>query len=477
MAFTEFCCRSGGSNLNGGHLNSNLEPATGAVYSTTNGGWNGTTTFTPTDGSTPANTVTVGDFASVYLDGATVAVYIARVTTVNAGVNGTIILSSTAKAGSAPTSLGSGRSINVGGAWKGPNAAEGFPFTLIHQAATNVAGDFPRVNYKNDAQYNIIAGISVTNANCIHEGYTGSFGDGGRAVIDGGTSGASYVLLTDSVANSVACYKNIIFQNNGATGNANGALVNGGRSQVIGCVFNNVMGFGLSNSAGNNIIECEAYACNKSNTATTGGFLSGASYVRCISHDNSGSNSVGFDTSANTTYIGCIADTNGSHGFSLRTAGAITVINCDAYNNGGAGFFSNAQTSIYYANCNSVKNATWGIDSSGTIGGHIHNCAFGAGTQANASGQTRSVSGASGNLQLIQIITYANDITPWVDPANGDFRINVTAAKGTGRGTFTETASSYAGTVGYPDVGAGQHQETAAGGLLTHPGMAGGMRS
>ena len=37
---------------------------------------------------------------------------------------------------------------------------------------------------------------------------------------------------------------------------------------------------------------------------------------------------------------------------------------------------------------------------------------------------------------------------------NGDFRINLTAAKGTGRGTYMQTAASYTGTVGYPDVGA-----------------------
>jgi hypothetical protein len=53
-------------------------------------------------------------------------------------------------------------------------------------------------------------------------------------------------------------------------------------------------------------------------------------------------------------------------------------------------------------------------------------------------------------------VTYANDVTPWTDPANGDFRISLAAAKGAGRGTYTQTAASYAGTVGYPDIGAAQ---------------------
>jgi hypothetical protein len=74
-------------------------------------------------------------------------------------------------------------------------------------------------------------------------------------------------------------------------------------------------------------------------------------------------------------------------------------------------------------------------------------------------------------------VTYANDVTPWVDPANGDFRINLAAAKGAGRGTFTQTAASYTGTIGYPDIGAAQHLEASAGGGLNVVGGRGGVIS
>ncbi len=59
-------------------------------------------------------------------------------------------------------------------------------------------------------------------------------------------------------------------------------------------------------------------------------------------------------------------------------------------------------------------------------------------------------------------ITYAADVTPWVDPANGDFRITLAAAKSAGRGSFTQTQSSYTGTIGYPDIGAAQSASTNA---------------
>jgi len=83
-----------------------------------------------------------------------------------------------------------------------------------------------------------------------------------------------------------------------------------------------------------------------------------------------------------------------------------------------------------------------------------------AGTQANGSADTPGAIVQSG------AVTYGSNLTPWVDPANGDFRINLTAANWAGRGAFTETASSYAGTVGFPDIGAAQ-SKTGSGGTFS----------
>lgn len=442
------CNASTGANINAGDNTAN------GVVTSTNGAWSTITNiFTATSG-TPFSGVSVGDFASLYADGATVSAYVARVTAIGSG-GLTLTLSSTAKSGTAPTTAGIGISCTTGGVWKGPNAAVSFPFGFITAAQTNVAGDVPRVNFKNNATYSITAAMTHSLAGPTQfEGYTTTPGDGGRAIIDGGTSGTSYILLT--VSNVQATLRNLIFANNGATGSASGISVSQtNRAYVIGVVVHDVRGAGHDGDAIR--IECEAYNCNQSNTASLGGFRC-ATAINCMAHDNAGSNSLGFTTNAVPgRFIDCIADSNGSHGFGVSGAATdITLTGCDAYNNGGAGLFQQAAIS-YAKNCNFLKNGTYGVATSGTAPLFLFNCGFGSGTQVNTSGTVQTTT------QLIETgrITYPADVTPWVDPANGDFRINLAQAKGVGRGTFVQTQASYAGTVGYPDVGAAQHQDTS----------------
>ncbi len=148
----------------------------------------------------------------------------------------------------------------------------------------------------------------------------------------------------------------------------------------------------------------------------------------------------------------------------LTTGGYASISQCDFYNNG---FFGIDTTStggvvVEIENCNFIKNGTFGILSdagSNLRHGYIRNCAFGSGTQTNSSG---GIDARLTGVLESGSITYAADVTPWVDPANGDFRINLTAAKSVGAGSFTETASSYAGTIGYPDIGAAQSASTNA---------------
>lgn len=482
MAFTEFFCRSGGSNLNGGGLSTGAEPNTTPVYSGV-GDSDGTSVFTPSDGSTPASTVTVGDFASVYVTiGATVAVFIGRVTTVAAGVNGAITCSTTAKSGTFPAASAGAHTItcNVGGAWKGPNAASGFPFGFVTSTLTDSSNDSPRINFKNDATYSITAAITHSGNGPIRfQGYTGSPADGGKGIIDGGTSGTSYVLMTVSGTN--VDLADMILQHNGATGTANGASFSGSECTIRGCVVNNVLGSGFACSGTSNVfLECEAYTCNTSNTSNAAGFTpTGGTnmLIRCISHDNSGSNNLGFNMSG-AIAINCIADTNGKTGFFLNTGTLDMLYGCDAYNNvgDGADIANAALASFVIENCNFVKNGTggtgYGINSSGSStarNGSIRNCGFGSGTQANTTGAIASFTG----INVVGTVTYASGVTPWVDPANGDFRINLATAKNAGRGTFTQTAASYTGTVGYPDIGSAQHLD--AGGILINPGMSGGL--
>lgn len=472
MAFTEFVCRSGGSNMNGGALSSNAEPAVTPVYSFTNGGWNSTTgVYTPTSGN-PSLTAAVGDYANVFIDGATTPSFIGRVTAVSSS---TLTVSTSAKGGTAPTTAGTGISINVGGAWAGPSGSVAFPWTFATGAMVNAAGDHMRVNLKNDQTHSITATITHALVGPVtFQGYGTTFGDYGKTTIDGGTTGASYVLLTLSV-NGVDRTRlvDLIFQNNGATGNAAGISGLGDpRTTVNRVVVNSIRGDGYSGAGRLN--DCEAYACNQSNTANFAGFnlANGAVIRRCIAHDNVGSNGNGFYSQGTSpTLIECIADSNGSHGMSFNNITNFTVVKCDLYNNAGDGIrHITATTVANIESSNFVGNGGFGINLPATATGNMWNNGFGD----NVSGATQNTS----RMAESDTVTYGTGTTPWIDPANGDFRIDPTSlAKGAGRSSFTQTASGYAGTTGYPDIGAAQHQDAGGGsaGLLVNPGMSGGM--
>lgn len=463
MAFTEFYCNaSTGSNVNAGSTTG------AAALSLTGGDWvSATGVFTKTGAITG---VSVGDFAAVRVDAATVAARIGRVTAVTAN---TITISTTAGSGSLADQTAT-CSVEVGGVWKGPNAAVGFPLNFITNACTNSSADTVRVNLKNNATYSITAEVlrSSLAGPIVFQGYTTTAGDGGRATIDGGTSGASYKLLRLSSSNYVRL-ADLIFQNNGATGSAQGIDLSDGASGFTShfrLVVNNVRGAatGIGNRA--SLVECEFYGCNQSNTASTGIVTLGAAscaLIRCVIHDNSGSGSIGCTSggaSGEVAIIGCIFDTNGSHGLHVTADGGYVVMGCEFYNNGGDGLRDSSTNSDSFSlqNCNFIKNGGYGVNdtqaSSSRRIGQMLNCGFGSGTQANTSGAT-----ATGSLSAAQVsgtVTYATDVTPWVDPANGDFRITLAAAKGAGRGSFTQTAASYAGTVGYPDIGGAQHLDS-----------------
>lgn len=451
-AFTEFYAQTTGSNLNAG---SDVNDA--AELTSSNGNWDSTTGVFICLGTPNLSGVTVGEWASIYTDGASVGVFVGRITAV-VDATDTITVSLTAKSGTPPSTSATARTIKVGGAWKGPNAAENFPFGFVQSTMSNAAADVPRVNFK-VGTYTVTAAVAHANAGPLRfQGYTSSPGDLGRATLTDSTTAASYVLFTLSVAN--VDIADFIFASAFSSGTSDGVSITGAECTFSRCVAHDFRAGGFNSTVATFFNECEAYLCGKANGAGVSGFTTTGFLINCVSHDNAGSNVIGFNIPA-ATAINCIADTNGKDGFRSSSSIGGTLINCDAYNNGGAGvdFTSTSAMTFTIQNCNLVKNGTWGINSSGSLvlrNGSIVNCGFGSGTQANTSGTV--VTGLTG-ISEMGSVNYASDVTPWVDPANGDFRINLAAAKGTGRGTFTETQASYTGTIGYPDIGAAQHFE------------------
>jgi hypothetical protein len=427
--------------------------------------------FTVASGDPAADGVAVGDFASVYADGSMTTGFVGRVT---ARTTTTITVSLSVVMGTPPSTGTGDRTLKIGGAWQGPTGATSWPIGTTIAGLTNVAGNPPRVNLKNDATYSISTGLTIaTNGRRRYQGYTTSYGDGGRATIDGSTNAIVLVAISAVFVQ----FMDFILSNNGTSGTNAGLSISASRVLVQNVVAHDIRGSGLTTTSDTAFIECEAYACNGSNSSALGGIVGAmtGTAIRCISHDNSGGNGNGFVNLG--VMNGCIGESNAGAGV-LVSAGGNTLKNaCDFYNNSGSGInISNSGAGLQIISCNFVKNGAYGIAvASGGVQLVTTNCGFGAGTQANTSGniqsQATSLESESGN------VNYASDVTPWVDPANGDFRINLAAAKGAGRGTFTQTASSYAGTVGYPDIGAAQHQDSGGGGgIPIARGMHGGMR-
>lgn len=466
--FTEFYVQTTGSNLNAGSTNSDS-----ASVTSTNGDWGNAVAnrFTAASG-TPFSGVSVGDWASVYLDAATVTGYIARVTAVNGG--GTSVdLSTTAISGTAPATGATGRTCKIGGAWKGPNGTEAFPFGFLSWAATDASNHAPRCNIKGGTNYNISAAMThaVTGANVaatIFEAYTSTVGDGGIAVIDGGSPGGStYTMLTVSV-NRITV-KGIQVQNNG-TGSPGGANGDGFRMTGGGCLLRNCIAVNIRRSGifigGNNqAVECEAANCQTSNTASGGSFgginigSSAARAVRCISHNHTaGSNSHGFVITAAGVLRSCISANNAGDGYRSTATGTVAISACDAYNNTGTGlnFASGPATPTVAVveNCNFYKNGGYGIIFRASTVGALLSCTFGRGTQINTSGDI-SVSEPCGIRESGTKYLTA-DTTPWSDPTTGDFRLASSEVVGAGRGRFLITKSGYGPTTGYTDIGAAQ---------------------
>lgn len=462
MAFSEFYCNAAtGNNLNAGDTESDTP-----VLSVRDMNWDGTSVFTVSAG-TDLTPVTAGMFASVFDssgDDPAVAVYIARVTAVDNGAH-TVTLSTTAYSGTAPTSNASARGLIVGGVWLGPNAAVGFPLSFVTNVLTNAGGDAPRVNLKAGTAYAITTGITMANAGPIQvQGYGSTVGDLGRFTLSSSsainiiTLNAGYLVFADCLVISTA-----------STGTGVGVLVagSGDNSLVLRVASSGNRAHGFASSgpatAGPAVyVECEAYGNTAGNPVYAGFRLDGTSdiAIRCISHDNTYR---GFYMAQwGAVLIGCIADSNGSDGFccEVASAGKYTFLGCDAYNNTADGLQldMSGHGTIVVQNSSFVKNGGYGINGSGAgiRIGVVTNCGFGAGTQANTSGTT------TGLKSMVESgsVTYPDNVTPWVDPANGDFRINLAQAKGAGRGSFTQTAASYAGTVGYPDIGAAQHADS-----------------
>jgi len=473
MPYTEFYCNAS----TGNNLYSGSTPGTPDQYYI-NGSWVASTgVYTCNAIYDPvADGVAVGDFAAINANSATVGVFVGMVT---GFTTTTVTISLTVKAGTPPADTPSFMNCVIGGAWKGPNAQEDFPFGFVTSALNDGTNKTPRINFKNAGSYLVTNAINHSPADdgpVIWSGYFTTPGDGGYAEILGPGTGNGFTVLSFG---GTTCRRqrieNFRFVNNGATVSATGVTlgsVNGGARNIY---VANMRGIGISLAgAGATYVEIEAYNCNVSNTADLPGIQVQTSCraIRCIARANL-KHGFGSGTAASQspTLSHCISAGNGASGFSFRApagtgGGTLTMLHCDSYDNADDGLRLDAITlggTVFCESCNFVANGGWGVQQVDALFQHVvvRNCGFGSGTQANALGNF-NVPSSTGTLSEEGSVHYPADMLPWRDPvATGaganDFTIVLDPVKGAGAGTFPGISNTGAVTnVGYPDIGAVQ---------------------
>ena len=463
MGFIEFCCRSGGNNLNAGtRKGSSTQPGVTADF-TYDGSLSGDT-FTVSSGDPSADGVAAYDYGHVSDDSQP-----GRIARVTSTTSTTIVLDANV---TVTYNSGTYTKARIGGAWKGFNGSSAFP--LGSTASRNVgylsaaANTLPlRVNFKNDQTYSITTGITGFGiGGTTFQGYSSAYGDGGRATIDGG--GNSIVLLTGGSANK---HEHFIYTNNG-TSNTIG--VAGGGADFIGCVIHGIGGSGYYGGTGR-LLFSEVYDCNKSNTAKNSGAVRNGTIIGCVvHHSQTGSNCHGatIDSGSSMMLINSVFAHNAGCGLYTEGTGRSFILGCDFFNNSSHGIDHQGVTSSSYssiiANSNIFKNGAYGVRGTEWGNGNIVllNNGFGTGTQANTSGNTYG-----NNVINTDPLLYPSGEHPWRDPDNGDFSIVHPLAKGSGFGEFLQTYPGYSGTTGHPDIGAAPHQQAAIAAMLVNAGL------
>jgi len=472
MAFTNFYLVAGGT----GAADINAGSTTGAAaYGSTSGNWDGTSVFTPTDGSTPASTVASGDYVSIYVNGGTVTGCVAKVSTVAAGVNGAITIDTSFIYGTRPSSGTGTRSLKAGGAWNTEQvlAAGGLAtFTVPQSTKINITGNLTITASR------IFSMAGATTAPLWFSAYSigGTPGD-----LDNDTTNAlTKPLWTVS--------GNFLLTASGAHQSWSGLSSTGSRNANIWAI----------SAANIRLIRCRVTNTN-SGTSTKavayGVNGQGASSYYCYFKTPSTATADGIvsTVASSVTFHGCVFDTGGQSGVN-GTSGLNIFRRCVFLLNPIGVLLTTGE--VIASDCTFYGCATDGIKWSGTPatagssfpGSDISGCLFSGlnGSTATTNG-INNASGTNTNAIFRTNNDYYNVTNTEVGmgDAFAFFPQTDSSAVATSATDMTPVSGSNARQHGfpgifenetfssYPDIGSVQHVPA---GLLVHPGMAGGMR-
>jgi hypothetical protein len=451
MAWSDFYMQTTGSNLNAGSTSSDA-----AVYTSTAGNWDGTSVFTPTDGQTTTSLVNVNDWCSIYPTGNSTTPYIAQVTAVGAGTNGTITLSTTNKFGSAPSSNSGSRNAKTGGAWA--------DLGMVASGVALNTGTVPlstRINVKAGTYANMSTSRTFTLAGAATtplwwRGYKTSIGD--QDANNQAVAGTDIPTFTGTSGVFTISGINQNFHNIDWTCTSTGAPV-----ITVGAVLVTFYGCRITATGAN----AASYACqiNSGN----------AFFVRCWLKATASATRVMFCNSSTYTAFRACTVTGGIQGIEGSACLPLIIMNCVFDTQAGDAIKNSSGT---WAIGNSIYNpAGHGINLTtiSSSGNFLCNNYISGASQAGKFGITNSsgtnsmsmrllgnaffnctgnINGATENLFLQDNGTLGSEA--FQTPGSQDFRIKVVGQAIGNPGTF-ENVSVYQG---YEDVGAMQHLAT-----------------
>jgi hypothetical protein len=478
MAYTEFYAQTTGSDLNAGSGRTDAAAFT-YVSAVVVGGWNAATgVFTVATGNPSGDGVAVGDFASVYVtSGATVAVFIGRITTRDTT---TITVSLTAKSGTPPATDALGATtIKVGGAWKGPNGASLFPWTLIQNTMTNASGHVPRTRFLSGTDYVLTAGGTYSNAGpAVYSGYRALLATTAVAATDIFTSTAHGFVTGDvAVLDSGTGFGGVVVNREYYVikiDNNTFYLA----SSYYRALFGSAFRVDVTSDGSAGVVSAPARA---KITGTTGVepfimlLISGTRSIwRYLEFATNG-----FNAGPVNTGDYCIQSNSGGTGLYFYRCKFTETYRDGLRCGGGAGMVyecefngCNVNAGNGFAQLNFAAAGTavrcWAHHSFKTGDAGCPGFMFQAGTGNKVNGNF-----TNGLPELFQG-TIDLTASPFVDATNGNLALNDTAGggaelRGTGAGIFfssgTSAAGSYSATTRtYQDVNAAQHLESDSGG-------------
>lgn len=306
------------------------------------------------------------------------------------------------------------------------------------------------------ASTSVAAGcFTTTRTGVLMQGYGSVRGDFGTPPLIQASGISTFTLIT--FAGSGYLVENLTLDGASLTSSA-GFLSSQANALLYKVTAKNCTNTGISmNTSNSNAVLCvctgcatvsafaigSGYGCEAfSNTITGFGTIASAQNVldRCLSYNNSGASSDGFNVSSGRV-TNCSSYGNGRDGY--RAAAACTFENCIAETNTGIGFNANAQATRLI-NC-AVFNNTGG-----------------------AVSQVGGVTDMNGGL-------ITGSASFFVNPGSGNLALNNTSGGGASARAAGIPGTFLAGTTtGFLDIGGAQHADPAgAAGMLFIPNLEG----